>query len=168
LKKYWKMLTSINIRVEWFAFFWEIQNPWALKSWMCSSQPTFVLQLFKILRSSTRASALKIENFHTWVKFLGWPAKRFDTFSGSKVLTDSKNVHDLYAWRSTLTTASKKIKNSWNLKIFLIIFLRWPVAVRTDLHTYKICTFLESGSNLKLEKVPYHFVGHPISSCRSF
>jgi hypothetical protein len=29
----------------------------------------------KILRSSTRASALKIENFHSRVKILGWPIK---------------------------------------------------------------------------------------------
>jgi hypothetical protein len=46
-----------------------------LKSCICLSQPTFVLQLFKILRSSTRPSALKIENFQSRVKILGWPTK---------------------------------------------------------------------------------------------
>jgi hypothetical protein len=77
-------------------------------------QPTFVLQLFKILRSSTRASALKIENFHSRVKILGWPTKRYGTFSGNKLLADSKNVHGLYACRSNLTTRSNKVKNSGN------------------------------------------------------
>jgi hypothetical protein len=140
--------------------FWEIQKPCGLKSCICFSQQTFVLQLFKILRSSTRASALKIENFHSIVKILGWPTKWYGTFSSSKLPADSKNVHGLYAWRSTLTTRSKKVKNSWNFKIFSISFLRWPEAVRTDLHRYKICTFLESGCNLQLEKVPYHFLAN--------
>jgi hypothetical protein len=147
--------------------FWETQEPGGLKSCICLSQPTFVLQLFKILRSSIRASALKIENFHSRVKTLGWPTKWYDTFSGSKLLVDSKNVHGLFAWRSTLTTRSKMVKNLWNFQIFSISFLRCPIAVWTDLHRYKICTFLESGSNLQLEKVPYHFVGQPISFCRS-
>jgi hypothetical protein len=79
---------------------------------MCLSQPTFVLQLFKILRSSTRASAVKIENFHSRVKILGWPIKCNGTFFGSKLLADSKNVHGLHGWRSNLTTRSKKVKNS--------------------------------------------------------
>jgi hypothetical protein len=30
----------------------------------------------------------------------------------------------LYAWRSTLTTGSKKVKNSGNFQIFSISFLR--------------------------------------------
>jgi hypothetical protein len=69
---------------------------------------TFILQFFKTLRFSTRASALKIENFHNRVKILGWPTKGYGTFSGSKLLADSKNVHGLYAWRSTLTARSKR------------------------------------------------------------
>jgi hypothetical protein len=139
--------------------FWEIQKPCGLnKSCIYLSQPTFVLQLFKILRSSTRASALKIKKFHSRVKILCWPTKWYGTFSGSKLLADSKNVHVLYAWRSTLTLRQKRWK---------ILEIRWPVAVRTDLHRYKIRTFLESGSNFQLEKVPYHFIGQPISLCRS-
>jgi hypothetical protein len=138
--------------------FWEIQKPCGLKSCKCLSQPTFILQLFKILRSSTRASALKIEHFQSSAKILGWPTKWYGTFFGSKLLTDSKNIHGLYAWRSTLTTRVKKVKNSWNFQIFSIRFLRWPVADRTDIHRYKICTFYELGSNLQPEKVPYHFV----------
>jgi hypothetical protein len=47
---------------------------------LCLLQPTFGLQLFKILRSSTRASALKIENYHSRVKILGWPINRYGTF----------------------------------------------------------------------------------------
>jgi hypothetical protein len=147
--------------------FWEIQKPRGLKSCVCLSQPTFILQLFKILSSSTRATAWKIENFHSRVKILGWPTKCYGTFSGSKLLADSKNVHVIYAWRSTLTTRSKKVKNLWNFQNFSISFLRLPVAVRTYLHRYKICTFLESRSNLQLEKVPYRFMGQPISLCRS-
>jgi hypothetical protein len=57
-----------------------------------SKNSTFVLQLFKILRSSTRAPALKIENFHS--------KKRYGILSSSKLLADSKKVHGLYAWRS--------------------------------------------------------------------
>jgi hypothetical protein len=59
-------------------------------------------QLFKILMSSNRASALMIENFHGRVKILGWPWKRYGTFSGSKLLAEFKNVHGLYAWSSIL------------------------------------------------------------------
>jgi hypothetical protein len=33
------------------------------------------------------------------------------TFSGSKLLADSKNVHVLYVWRSISTAKSKKGKN---------------------------------------------------------
>jgi hypothetical protein len=73
----------------------------------------------------------------------------------------------LYAWRSNLTTTSKKVKNSWNFQIFSICFLRWPVAVKADHHRYKICTFLKSGHNLQLEKIQYHSIGQPISLCRS-
>jgi hypothetical protein len=144
--------------VEWIAFFEEFKNPVILKvAYVYLSQPTFVQQLLKFLRSSTRASALKIKNVHSRVKILGRPITWYGTFSGSKLFTDS------YAWRSTLTTRSKKVKNSWNFQIFSIRFLRWPVLDRTDLHRYIICTFLESRSNLQFEKVPYHFVGQPIS-----
>jgi hypothetical protein len=60
---------------------------------------------------------------------------------------------------------SKMVKSARNFQIFSICFLRRPVADRTDLHRYKICTFLKSRSNLQQEKVPYHFVGQPISLC---
>jgi hypothetical protein len=147
--------------------FWEIQKPCGLKSRICLSQPTFVLQLFKILRSSTRASALKIENFHSRVKILGWPTKWYGTFSGSKLLADSKNVYDLYAWRSTLTTRSIKVKIHEIFKFSQLVSLDDSLAIRTDILRCKKCTFLESGRNLQLEKIPYHFIGQPISFCRS-
>jgi hypothetical protein len=42
---------------------------------------------------------VKIENFekknHVIVKILGWSKKQHGTFSGSKLLVDSKNVHVL-------------------------------------------------------------------------
>jgi hypothetical protein len=138
--------TLMFIRVEWFAFFEKFNC--GLKSCICLLRPSFVLHHYKILRSSTRASALKIEHFHSRVKMLGWPTKWYGTFSGRKLFADSKNVHGLYPWRSILTTRSKKVKNSWNFQIFSIRFLWWPVAVRTDLHRYKISSFLESGCNL--------------------
>jgi hypothetical protein len=44
---------------------------------------------------------VKIENFekniHGRVKILGWSRKQLGTFSGGKLLADSKNVH---VWRS--------------------------------------------------------------------
>jgi hypothetical protein len=52
----------------------------------------FVPQLFKILRSSNRATALTIENFHGRLKILGWPTKRQGFFSGSKLHADSKTA----------------------------------------------------------------------------
>jgi hypothetical protein len=62
-----------------------------------------------------RSSSLKIENFekknHGSVKILGWSIKQHDTFSGGKLLADSKNVHVLYVWRSDLTVKLKKGKN---------------------------------------------------------
>jgi hypothetical protein len=81
------------------------------------------------------------------------------------MLADSKNVYGLYTWWSTLTSRSKKVKNSWNCQIFSIYFLRWPVVARTDLKRYKTCTFLESRRNLQLKNEPYHCVGHLISVC---
>jgi hypothetical protein len=76
---------------------------------------TFVLDLFKILRSSSRKWAAKIEIFlkkiHGRVKILGWSKKQHGTFSGSKLLADSKNVHVLYIWRSNLTGKFKKDTN---------------------------------------------------------
>jgi hypothetical protein len=50
---------------------------------------------------------VKIENFekknHGTVKILGWPKKQHGTFSGGKLLADSKNMHILYVWCSLLT-----------------------------------------------------------------
>jgi hypothetical protein len=59
---------------------------------------TFALKLFKILRSSSRKWAMKIEKYKKkihGVKILGWSKKQHDTFSGRKLLADSKNVHVL-------------------------------------------------------------------------
>jgi hypothetical protein len=68
---------------------------------------TFVLELIKFLRSSSRKWAMKIENFekkiHGRVKILGWSNKLHGTFSGGKMLADSKNEHVLYVWRSLST-----------------------------------------------------------------
>jgi hypothetical protein len=76
---------------------------------------TFVLELLKILRSSSRKWAVKISNFekkiHGRVKNLGWCKKQHGSFSGGKLLADSKNVHVLYVWRSNLTVKLKKGKN---------------------------------------------------------
>jgi hypothetical protein len=58
---------------------------------------------------------VKIENFekkiHGRVKILGWSKKQHGTFSSSKLLADSKNVHDLYVCGSNLTVKLKKGKN---------------------------------------------------------
>jgi hypothetical protein len=64
-------------------------------------------------------------------KILGSSKKRHDTFSRSKLLADSNNVHVLYVWSSNMTAG------------------------------YKICTLLESASNLLLEKVPSLFLDEP-------
>jgi hypothetical protein len=48
------------------------------------------------------------------------------------------------------------------LKLIIII-----LGEKHDPHRYKQCRFLESGSNLQLEKVFYHLVGQPISLCTS-
>jgi hypothetical protein len=57
---------------------------------------------------------VKIENFekkiHGTVKILGSSKKQHGTFSSSKLLADSKNVHVLYVWRSNLTVKLKKVK----------------------------------------------------------
>jgi hypothetical protein len=57
---------------------------------------TFVLQLFKILRSSSSKWAVKIEN-----------GIEHGIFSVGKFLADYKNVHILYVWRPNLTGKSK-------------------------------------------------------------
>jgi hypothetical protein len=75
--------------------FWEIHKLCGLKSCTYLLQPTFVLQIFKIL----------------WLfKILGWPTKRFGTFSDRKLLAASKNEHGLHASKSTMTAESKKGK----------------------------------------------------------
>jgi hypothetical protein len=57
----------------------------------------------------------RIENFekkiHGRVKILGWSKKQHGTFSGGKLIADSKNVHVLHVWRSHLTVKLKKGKN---------------------------------------------------------
>jgi hypothetical protein len=87
--------------------FEEFINPGVLKVAYDYDNKAFVVELFKIL---------KIGNFekiiHGRVKILGWSKKQHGTFSGGKLLADSKNVHVLYVWTSNLTAKSKKVKNS--------------------------------------------------------
>jgi hypothetical protein len=49
---------------------------------------------------------MKIENFekqiHGRVKILGWSKKQRATYSGGKLLADSKNLHVLYVCNSNL------------------------------------------------------------------
>jgi hypothetical protein len=56
---------------------------------------------------------VKIENFekkiHGTVKILGWSKKQHGTFSSSKLVADSKNVHILYVIFNRWT--SFKVKN---------------------------------------------------------
>jgi hypothetical protein len=65
---------------------------------------TFILELFKILRSSSSKWAVKIENFekkiHGTVKILG---SFMRTFSSSTLLADSQIGLVLYVWRSFST-----------------------------------------------------------------
>jgi hypothetical protein len=49
---------------------------------------------------------------------------RDGTFSGRKLLADSKNVHGVYAWRSALITRSKKVKNHEILNFFQLVSLK--------------------------------------------
>jgi hypothetical protein len=57
-----------------------------------------------MLSSSSLKWAVNIENFEKKNhKFLGWSKKQHGTFSGRKLLADSKNGHVLYVWRSNLT-----------------------------------------------------------------
>jgi hypothetical protein len=58
---------------------------------------------------------VKIENFEKKildrVKILGWSKKQHGTFSCSKFLADTKNVHVLYVWMSNLTVKLEKGKH---------------------------------------------------------
>jgi hypothetical protein len=85
----------------------QIQKPCGLQICLFLLQTTFVPQLFKILGPCSNHASIK--NFHSRVKTLGWPTKRHGTFSGRKLLADCKKVHALYAWRSILTLAVKKM-----------------------------------------------------------
>jgi hypothetical protein len=101
--------------VELFSIFEKFISPGVLKvAYECDNK-TLVLEIFKILRSSSRNWAVKIENFekkiHGTVKILGWSKKQHGTFSSSSLLADSKNVHVLYGWRSNLTVKLKQGKN---------------------------------------------------------
>jgi hypothetical protein len=75
--------------------FRENHKPWGLKVANDYENQTFVQGLFKILRFSSRKRAVKIENFekkmYGRVKILGWSKKHHGTFSGGKLLADSKN-----------------------------------------------------------------------------
>jgi hypothetical protein len=90
--------------VEWYSIFKKFISHGVLKVVYEYQNKTFVLKLFKILRSSSRKWAVKIENFekkiHSTVKILGWSKKQHGAFSSSKLLTDSKNMHVLYFWRA--------------------------------------------------------------------
>jgi hypothetical protein len=82
--------------VELFSFFGKFISPGVLKAAYEYDNKTFVLELFKILKISSRKWAVKIENFekkiHDTVKILGWSKKQHGTFSGIKLLADSKKV----------------------------------------------------------------------------
>jgi hypothetical protein len=82
--------------VELFSFFGKFISPGVLKVAYEYDNKTFVLELFKILKTSSRKWAVKIENFekkiHGKVKILGWSKKQHGTFSGSKLLDDYKKV----------------------------------------------------------------------------
>jgi hypothetical protein len=64
------------------------EKPVVLKVALDYNNKKIVLRLFEILRSSTRASALKIQNFIVEATFsthlqsdIGWPIKLYGTFS---------------------------------------------------------------------------------------
>jgi hypothetical protein len=75
------------------------------------------------------------KKIHGRVKILGWSKKQLGTFSSSKLLADSKNVHVLYVWMSNLTVKLKKGKKKFTFN---------------DVQRLKM-------SNLLLEKVPCCF-----------
>jgi hypothetical protein len=87
----------------------------------------------RFLHYSTRASALKLKNFHSRLKILGWPTKIYGTFFSSKLLTDYKNVH---AFRSTLTVIEKKF-----IKIVFVLHLHLRFL---PYHSQKKESFLKS------------------------
>jgi hypothetical protein len=111
-------------RVEWFSIFEKFISPGVLKVTYAYDNKTFILELLKILRSSSCKWAVKITNFekknHGRVKILGLSKKQHGTFLKKKLLADSKNVHVLYVWRSNLTVNLKKGKNLWNFKFFTL------------------------------------------------
>jgi hypothetical protein len=127
------MLNRLNFsysRVEWFSFFDKFINPGVLKVACDYDNKTFTIELFKILRSSSRKRAMKIENFekktnHGRVKILGWSKKQNGTFFDGKLIAGSKNVHILYVWRPNLTAKSKKCKNLWFFFEKICVLIGW-------------------------------------------
>jgi hypothetical protein len=60
------------------------------------------------------------KKIHGRRKISSWSKKQHGTFSGSKLLADSKNVHVLYVGMSNLTVKLKKGKNLGNFKFFTL------------------------------------------------
>jgi hypothetical protein len=108
------------VMVEWFAFFEKFKNPAVTKV-----AYVYYNQLF----------------FCNFLKF--WESN-FKVFLVANCSLIPKMCMSCMLGGQLWPLGQKKKKNSWNFQIFSISFLRWPLAVRTDLHRYKICTFLES------------------------
>jgi hypothetical protein len=98
------------------------------------------------------------KKIHGRVKIWGWSKKQDGTFTGSKLVVDSKNVHILYVWWSLSTARHHLRKKNKKFHKFLPFF---NLTVKSDLQTYKTCTFLESSSNLIPEKVSSCFLDQP-------
>jgi hypothetical protein len=101
------------------------------------------------LRSSTRASALKIENFHNKVKILGWPTNFFGTFSGSKLVADSKNIWRNIVWKLHFDVKIKNLfsKNQNGAQIQYGVFFTVFHELSQRSETFKLfffCIFLKN------------------------
>jgi hypothetical protein len=64
---------------------------------------------------------------------LGWSKKPYGTFSGSKLVADSKNGHVLYVWWS-LSTARDHFRKK--IGIFQKILPFFDLAGKFDIQTY--------------------------------
>jgi hypothetical protein len=139
------------IRVRWIAFFEKFKN-------------SVVLKVAYVYHNQLL--------FYNFLKFWDLPLAhwpwRLEIFIVLFLLANCSLIPKMYMVCICMLAGQLwRLKNSRNFQIFSISFLRWTVAVRTDPHRYKICKSMESGSNLQLKEVPYHFKGQPISVCRS-
>jgi hypothetical protein len=125
------------------------------KLWWDVKSISAYLLFFFFSRFVWSPEALKIENSHMKVKNWSCPKYRYGTFSGCKLLADSKNVQILLFGGQLLML---QVEIDQNLAKFYIF---WPYLTSSGWNwpsNNKICTFLESGSNLQSEKVPYRFL----------